>query len=281
VSRLSQSQPGASQPNRRWGIWVLCCFVFISGGASLVYEVVWSRQLATFLGITGHAHTAVIAAFMAGLALGSLVAGRLAVRVRHPIRWYAIVEILIGCYALASPWIFTLAEEIYAVAAPMFGIEGGLSHTFRLVIAFACVLLPTFLMGTTLPLLVQGIPRNRDACRATISKLYGVNTLGAALGTFAAGYLLLPLIGVQKTSAVAAFASILAGTGVLAFCRHMEVTEFADRHTRPAPAETGKATHGSSSVLGSRDLLHWYISWPGFARSPSSSAPVCMPSARP
>lgn len=211
--------------------------VCISGAAALVYEVVWSRQLTIFLGITAHAHTAVIASFMTGLTLGSIAGGRISGRIRRPLLWYALIEIAIGIYALASPGVFKIAEAAYVAMTPALGIGGSGGQTIRFVAAFACLLVPTVLMGSTLPLLVEGLRRSGNPVGEVVSRLYGVNTVGAAMGTFLAGYFLLPAFGVRGTSVIAAALSVLAGLGVLVLCRGVAAGGVEPLDDVPAPDE--------------------------------------------
>src|SRR5210317_1634790 len=99
------------------------CF-FLSGLAGLIYEVVWARQLGLFLGITGFAHTAVITAYMAGLAAGSWFFGRRSDRSSNPLRIYAWLEIGVGLYAAVTPWLFTGLQTAYAAIAGTAGVTG-------------------------------------------------------------------------------------------------------------------------------------------------------------
>ncbi|MFO1428571.1 MAG: fused MFS/spermidine synthase [Candidatus Competibacteraceae bacterium] len=172
------------------------CF-FLSGAAGLIYEVVWARQLGLFLGITTYAHTAVITAYMAGLAAGSFYLGRYADRRTQPLRFYAWLEIAIGLYAALTPWFFPVLQTLYADAAGMAGVTGTSAHLSRFALALPALLIPTFLMGGTLPLLVRGLTRTLPELGSMTSRLYGINTLGATLGAFTAGYLLLPFLGIS------------------------------------------------------------------------------------
>src|SRR5210317_2114510 len=88
------------------------CF-FFSGLAGLIYEVVWARQLALFLGITSYAHTAVITAYMLGLAAGSFYFGRRSDRLAQPLVVYAWLEIGVGIYAAITPWLFDALQIAY------------------------------------------------------------------------------------------------------------------------------------------------------------------------
>ncbi len=174
------------------------CF-FLSGLAGLIYEVVWARQLSLFLGITSYAHTAVITAYMAGLAAGSLYFGRHADRSRQPLKIYAWLEIGVGVYAAATPWLFTALQHGYVSLSDVSQIGEMSGHLTRFSIALLALLVPTFLMGGTLPLLVRGFVTELPGLGKVTGRFYGINTLGAMLGTLLAGYLLLPEIGVRAS----------------------------------------------------------------------------------
>ncbi len=175
-------------------------FFFVSGFTALVYQVVWTRSAGLALGNTPGALGMVVALFMAGLALGSAWAARAAASVR-PLRLYGIIEIAIGLYAPAAPWLIRRVSPLLSPAygSPFFEVAG--------LAAAAVLLLPaTFLMGATLPLLAQ----HMDSKEAP-GRLYAVNTAGAALGTLSAGLLLLPRIGMAATTAAAAAANVMIG----------------------------------------------------------------------
>lgn len=191
---------------------VLWCF-FLSGAAGLIYEVVWARQLGLFLGITSFAHTAVITSYMAGLAAGSLFFGRRADVAVSPLRLYAWLELGICVYALLTPWMFDLLQAGYAGLAGVAGIAGMGGHLARVMIAMAALLIPTFLMGGTLPLLVRGFVHQLPDLGATTSRLYGINTLGAMTGTLLAGYVLLPQFGIL----IATMAGVIINLGIAVY----------------------------------------------------------------
>ena len=187
---------------------VYACF-FVSGAAGLVYEVVWARQLTLFLGVTSIAHTTVITAFLGGLAIGALLIGRFADRRSDCLRIYSLLEGAIAAYAIATPLIFSGLQSLYAVTVHRFGLVGAQASGLGFVMALAALLVPTILMGGTLPLLVRAIAGGPRRVSSEISHLYGWNTLGATFGAFAAGYLLLPGVGVRASIAFAAAANLL------------------------------------------------------------------------
>jgi len=205
---------------------VYTCF-FLSGAAGLIYEVVWSRQLGLFLGITSHATTAVITAYMLGLAAGSWWIGRRADSVRQPLRLYAWLEIGIGIFAASTPWLFKALQAGYAGWTGEIGVAGPTADAIRFVIALAAMLPPTFLMGGTLPLLVRGLLQESPQLGAITGRLYGINTLGAMVGTAIAGFWLLPWIGVTR--------SIMTGVAANLFVALL-VLLFAAKPAKPAAA---------------------------------------------
>lgn len=179
-------------------------FFFASGFTALIYQLVWTRSAGLALGNTPAALGMVVAVFMGGLALGSAWAGRVASRVR-PLRLYGQVEIGIGIFALAVPWLFRATSPIQAIGygGPLFAMLG--------IVTSAVLLLPaTVLMGTTLPLLVQHVGRTGGAGR-----LYAVNSAGAALGSLTAGLFLLPRIGLGATTTLAVIVNVAVGLAAI------------------------------------------------------------------
>ncbi len=261
----------------RVGLIVYICF-FISGAAGLIYEVVWARQLSLFLGITTYANTAVITAYMAGLAAGSLIIGRLADRYGDSLRLYAWLEMGVGLYAAATPWLFTWIQSAYAGLAGSLGISGPASHLLRFALALIGMLMPTFLMGGTLPLLIRGLTGNLPNLAMVTGRLYGINTLGATLGTWAAGYLLLPGLGVRRTIFLGVFMNLAVAAAIFALRRRLSMAEGtaelveAQPSGKPSPAKASQAD--VLSVDCGRDfvdrLYHlrlcclWYMRLPGF-----------------
>ena len=197
-----QGEARGASANTGWSRRAVQACFFLSGMAGLIYEVVWARQLSLFLGITSFAHTAVITAYMAGLAAGSLYFGRKADFAASPLRVYAWLELGICLYAMMTPFLFDLLQGGYAELAGVAGIVGMQGHLARFAIAFAALLIPTFLMGGTLPLLVRGFVSSLPELGRATSRLYGINTLGAMAGTLAAGYLLLPKFGILLATLV-------------------------------------------------------------------------------
>src|SRR3954469_66714 len=192
---------------------ITLCFIF-SGATALIYEVLWARMLGLVFGATTIAISAVLAAFMGGLALGSAIAGRLVDRLKQPLRAYAFIEIGIGVYALIVPLLFRGIDHVYAALWMRLhpGFYGFALSRFAL--AAAVLIVPTALMGATFPVLVAVVRGAGQRSAHAIAKLYTANLLGAIIGTLAAGFLLLPTLGVSKTIWLAAATNL--GIGVVA-----------------------------------------------------------------
>ena len=174
------------------------CF-FLSGVAALLYEVVWMRLLAVAFGHTVYAVTTVLAAYMGGLALGSILAGKWADRLRRPLRTYGVLEAAIGLYCGLSPLLFGAVDglylRLYRVLEPG-PLEAG---ALQFLLSAALLLPPTALMGATLPILSRVVVESSPVAGSRVGTLYAVNTWGAVVGTAATGFLLLPSLGLRNT----------------------------------------------------------------------------------
>ncbi|HXI61365.1 MAG TPA: fused MFS/spermidine synthase [Pyrinomonadaceae bacterium] len=192
------------------------CFLF-SGATGLIYEVVWARMLGLVFGATTIAISAVLTAFMGGLALGSAVAARRIARLTKPLRAYALIEIGIGLYALIVPALFGAADHAFGKIWQSFhpGFYG--FAILRFALATIVLIMPTALMGATLPVIVLAVRQLGNFKSSAVTRLYSLNLTGAIGGTIAAGFLLLPSFGVRATTRVAALANLLIGIAVLIF----------------------------------------------------------------
>jgi spermidine synthase len=185
--------------------FVLIALLFVfSGFSSLIYQVVWTRLLVLVFGSTTFATSTVLAVFMGGLALGSFVAGRLTDSVRRPFLWYGILEGVIGVWALLIPAMFTAAVPGYKLAWQAWHLSMLPFSLLRFLMAAAILILPTSCMGATLPLLSKFVTKRLDYVGRRIGTLYAANTFGAVGGAALAGFVLLPLIGLQATTIVSA-----------------------------------------------------------------------------
>jgi spermidine synthase len=187
---------------------VLCMF-FLSGFAALMYEVVFSKQLALTFGSTSTAAYTVLSVYMGGMALGGWIGGRLAERAGSALRMYAGIEFIIGSYCAITPFIFVFCRWLYVTLAIDLPPDAGYLTVLRLVLGATALLIPTMLMGMTLPVLASAINKGRQGWGRAIGLLYGANTLGAALGALLAGYAILSTIGLTKTILTAAILNVI------------------------------------------------------------------------
>ncbi|HKA34834.1 MAG TPA: fused MFS/spermidine synthase, partial [Candidatus Binatia bacterium] len=212
------------------------CF-FLSGAAALVYEVVWMRMLTQIFGSTAYAVATVLAAFMAGLALGSYVFGRLAERRKNLLRLYGALELGVGVYGFAAPSLFYSARRIYAPLFWLYELSPGVFNIVLFVLAFLLLAIPTFLMGATLPVLSQVFVRSRSHLGQRVGDLYATNTLGAVVGCALAGYYLIPQLGLSSTVYTAAVSNVVIAVIViiLSLAPYGESTEEAAGEALAAP----------------------------------------------
>jgi spermidine synthase len=224
------------------------CF-FLSGAAALVYEVVWMRMLTQIFGSTAYAVATVLAAFMAGLALGSYVFGRLASRDKNLLRLYGILELGIGVYGFLAPRFFRSARGIYGPLFWLYDLSPMVFNLLLFVFSFILLAVPTFLMGATLPILSQFFVRTVAQLGRRVGDLYATNTLGAVFGCALAGYYLIPKLGLSGTVYTAAAANlVIAAVIILA-------SSLLDRPEGVAAAETAAERAGKNP----RSPLEWLL----------------------
>ncbi len=157
---------------------------FLSGGAALIYQVLWTRRLGLVFGVTIQAASTVLACFMAGLAIGSYVAGRRADRLANPIRAFAWIELAIGLCALATPARLSAAESLLHTLTPVLSQYPAATTATRVLLSAAVLIVPAALMGSTYPLVLQAVARTSLGLRTAAPLLYGINTGGAVAGVF-------------------------------------------------------------------------------------------------
>lgn len=197
-------------------VWVrfsIFTLFFFSGVSGLAYQVVWTRLLTLIFGNTMLAASTVLAAFMAGLAAGSFAAGKYIDRKpRQMVRIYALLEAGIGIFALLFPTLLALVEPVYITFYQGLAANILVFNLMRFVICFVLILVPTFLMGATLPVLLKRFVRGSQTIGRQVGLLYGLNTAGAVTGALLCGFLFLRVLGMQLTTLVAAAINLAVAT---------------------------------------------------------------------
>ena len=209
---------------------------FASGALGLGYQLVWVRKAALVVGASQIALATVLTSFFLGMALGSRFVGRLRRSAqRSPLALYGGFELGIGLYALLFPLAFAALEGVYA---SLYGVVSGSAaalFALRFGLLFLLFLPPTFLMGGTLPLLLDGLVARDREVGPLASALYGINILGAVVGVLVTSYAGIPLLGMNGTSRVAGYANLAVGGLALALFRSTPPLHAADAAGASAP----------------------------------------------
>lgn len=197
---------------RKRFIVVIFCFG-LSGFAALLYQTAWLSKLAVIFGTSHIAVSTVLAAYMAGLALGSAIAAKYAYLIKRPVLVYGLLEAIIGISALLVPFLLEAAQALLVI---LYGNQPDPvpAHAFAqtlyyLVTTFVILAIPTSAMGATLPLLSRYVINEDNQVGPRIGILYGINTVGAAIGSLTAGFLLLPNLGLTGTLISGAIINLL------------------------------------------------------------------------
>lgn len=192
--------------------WIMLIY-FCSGLCSLIDEVVWVRLLKLTLGNTVYASSIVVSMFMGGLALGALVMSRYADRTAKPLRLYALLEVIATASALSLPWLLKLADKAYGWYYGSVGPSPTHLLIVQVVVSAGILLLPAMVMGSTLPLLGRYVTTVQRRVGRLVGRLYALNTFGATMGCFLAGFVLIKYFGVMGTLYAAAATNLLVAFG--------------------------------------------------------------------
>jgi spermidine synthase len=228
---------------------VLAALFFLSGASALTYQIVWLRELSLVFGVTVHAASAVLASFMGGLALGSWAGGRVADRVRSPIRAFALIEIAIALTAMLVPTAFDQLGTLYAALHSRAPDDLTRLTAARVLCSSIVLLVPTTLMGASLPILARFAAAQRQAAARRIGLLYATNTAGGIVGTVLAGYVLIGGIGIAATTRLAAAGNVLVGLCALLLTRAARGESTALSIPETTDAAGVEPTHRSHVVL--------------------------------
>lgn len=227
---------------------VLLIAVACSGAAGLTYQVLWLRLLSLVFGVTAYAASTVLAGFMAGLAIGSLVAGRYAGRVRQPLRWFAAAEVGIALTALVSLPLFGELPTWYAGLHDFVGRDMATLTLTRFAGALLVLVVPTSIMGATLPLLAASTIVGHQRPASRVSAVYAANTAGAIVGALTTGMYLIGAIGVSASFIVAVSFNLLAGAGAWWVSTRCAPTSGSDEQSTEAAPSTASLGDRPSQV---------------------------------
>lgn len=180
--------------------------IFLTGVTGLIFQVVWQKYLSYLVGSEARSVSLVVAIFLLGLATGYQFWGKISERVserKKLLKIYGYIELSIGAYAIVFPMYYGLLEKI---------AHAGPNHLlFDVLITCFALFLPTFLMGATVPLLTAVLPESSTEVSSVHARVYGINTLGAVIGVFIGGFVLLPWLGLPMSLLLGGAINVITG----------------------------------------------------------------------
>lgn len=186
----------------------------LSGATGLAYETLWIRVLALGVGSTSQSMSLVLSIFFLGLSLGSFISGRYSERIKNALFVYGLVEVSLG--VVASLLLFPLLNlHKLMVLLPLTGSFSWVGILTKFLIVAVLLVLPTAMMGATLPLLVRALSEFYGSIGKSVSRIYAINTMGAVLGAFLTGYVLVPSLGVLASNLLAAGLNVAIGLSAI------------------------------------------------------------------
>jgi spermidine synthase len=210
-------------------ISLLYVFFFLSGMTGLMYEIIWIRKLSVIFGHTVFAMSSILSAFMGGLALGSYLAGKFADKMHtnenykgifsflsHKsfspyMKMYGILQLIIGVYGLTTPFFADLLRGLYVSIMSQFSLGLYPISIITFLLAMIVFLIPTVCMGATLPIILKFVINTYGEILTKTARMYSINTFGAVIGSFLAGFILFPAIGLYSTLLISSGISLLIG----------------------------------------------------------------------
>jgi spermidine synthase len=229
-------------------ITVSLCF-FATGAAGLIYEILWNKTLVLFMGNTAYALATLLTVFMGGLALGAWIGGKLAPDGPKALRLYGTLEILLGIYCLALPFLLPLTQPLFETVYQSVGDSIVAMSLIQFLILGLLLLIPTTLMGATLPILVRFITTSLGDLSRSIGTLYALNSGGAFVGAMLAGFVIVPKLGITSSYYVAVTINIVVGVTCMILASRVKEATTAKVVTEDEPVEATGARFGTGLLL--------------------------------
>ena len=247
-------------------VWLI---FILSGASALIYEVIWMRQLTLVFGSTVFATSTVLTAFMAGLALGSFYFGRKIDESKmSPLKLYAVLEAGIGGFCIIWPLLLTVLTGLYVLIFRYITSEFYTLSIIRFVLTFGILLIPSTLMGGTLPVLTRFFVKRLEQLGTNIGILYALNTFGAVIGTVAAGFFLIEALGIKWSLGVAVAINFGVALVALLLARQAQEIETDDTELERTESDVPEAQPQEVTTSGvsgyEQRLVLWAIGISGF-----------------
>lgn len=237
-----------------WVVTIIYLMFFMSGAAALMYQVVWVRSLSLVFGGSHLAVTSVLAIFMTGLALGSFFFGKFADRVKKPMQLYGYLEIGIAASAILFIWLTKVYPAFYIHLAQGKDDNYFYLTLIRVLFSIAALILPTTMMGGTLPILSRFLASLSGEVRKHLSLLYGINTLGAVMGASVAGFFFMRFFSVSFTLKSAIFLNLFIGFASIILERNSQGL-LPGQEDREKEQESGVQIQGGPSSVNDAEAF--------------------------
>jgi len=199
--------------------WLILIAFGFSGAAALIYEVTWTRSLSIILGSTTYALSTLLSTFMAGLALGGFIGGKLADRAKNLLLIFGLLELGIGIFGLITIPLIHMIPPLYFKIYRAYHVSPSLYFLFQFLLCGLIMLVPTTLMGATFPVVSKKVTTSLNEMGRGVGNAYSFNTFGAILGSFSAGFILMPLLGVRIAAIIAACLNIIVALTMIGISR--------------------------------------------------------------
>jgi len=214
LSTSSLNQVKSSLKKR--DLFILLSFA-IAGLSALVYQVAWTRILSLLIGSSVYAFSLILTVFVLGLALGTLAASKVLEKMNNFIKSYGLTQIIIGFSALSVVPLFGGIPFANRWVYENWGQQFELVQSTNFVIIFGLLLIPTFFMGAQFPIVIKLLVTKLETIGKNVGRAYAFNTFGTIVGSFLAGFVLIPILGLQTTILSAVFINVLLGVCLLVF----------------------------------------------------------------
>jgi spermidine synthase len=213
---------------------LILIFFFLSGITGLMYEILWTRMIETIIGNAPYAVSIVLTVFMGGLGLGSWLAGRIIDRDSSPdrlLRIYGLLELTVGAWGIILPVLLLLFRPLYSLLYNTFFHQFTLYNLLTFTGCATLLIVPSTCMGATLPVLSRFYVTSQSVIGSRLGRLYGINTIGAAIGSFLCGFWIIGALGVYETLALAIVMNSLLGLACILLSRTQGLKTTAGQHT--------------------------------------------------
>ncbi|MEK0350234.1 MAG: fused MFS/spermidine synthase, partial [Nitrosopumilus sp.] len=182
---------------------------------ALIYEIIWIRPLSLVFGTTTYAVSIIVASFILGLAIGSWVAGKFTDKLENPLKYFALIQIAVGFFGILLLPVFELLPGLYLNLYNLTYPNQSIFFITQILMSIAMITIPATLMGTTLPLMMKIYSKEITTVGKDVGKLDASNSVGAFFGTLAAGFLIIPILGIHDGILVTASINIILGVVIL------------------------------------------------------------------